>query len=144
MMGALEVYAENHQAVITSPFLISGAMAPVSAMGVMTQALAELFASMSYTQMIRPGTPAIFGTFAASMSMQSGAPTFGTPEPNHIIYGMAQLARKLGLPFRSGGSLCASKLPDAQAAYETANSLNATLLSGANFVLHAAGWLEGA
>ena len=143
MIGALEVYAENHQAVITSPFLISGAMAPVSAIGVMTQALAELFASMAYTQLIRPGTPAIFGTFAAFMSMQSGAPTFGTPEPNHIIYGMAQLARKMGLPFRSGGSLCASKLPDAQAAYETANSLNATLLAGANFVLHAAGWLEG-
>lgn len=143
MMGALEVYAENHQAVITSPFLISGAMAPVSAMGVMTQALAELFSSMAYTQLIRPGTPAIFGTFAASMSMQSGAPTFGTPEPNHIIYGMAQLARKMGLPFRSGGSLCASKLPDAQAAYETANSLNATVMAGTNFVLHAAGWLEG-
>lgn len=143
MMGALEVYAENHQAVITSPFLISGAMAPVSAMGVMTQALAELFSSMAYTQLIRPGTPAIFGTFAASMSMQSGAPTFGTPEPNHIIYGMAQLSRKMGLPFRSGGSLCASKLPDSQAAYETANSLNATVMSGANFVLHAAGWLEG-
>ena len=143
MMGALEVYAENHQAVITSPFLISGAMAPVSAMGVMTQALAELFSSMAYTQLVRPGAPAIFGTFAASMSMQSGAPTFGTPEPSQIIYGMAQLARKLGLPFRSGGSLCASKLPDAQAAYETANSLNATLLAGTNFVLHAAGWLEG-
>ena len=143
MMGALEVYAENNQAVITSPFLISGAMAPVSAMGVMTQALAELFSSMAYTQLLRPGAPAIFGTFAASMSMQSGAPTFGTPEPSHIIYGMAQLSRKLGLPFRSGGSLCASKLPDAQAAYETANSLNATLLAGTNFVLHAAGWLEG-
>ena len=143
MMGALEVYAENHQAVITSPFLISGAMAPVSALGVMTQALAELFSSLAYTQLIRPGAPAVFGTFAASMSMQSGAPTFGTPEPNHIIYGMAQLSRKLGLPFRSGGALCAGKLPDAQAAYETANSLNATVLSGANFVLHAAGWLEG-
>ena len=85
MMGALEVYAENHQAVITSPFLISGAMAPVSAMGVMTQALAELFASMSYTQMIRPGTPAIFGTFAASMSMQSAPPPLAPLNPTILF-----------------------------------------------------------
>ena len=75
--------------------------------------------------------------------MQSGAPTFGTPEPALVSYGAAQLARRLGMPFRTGGSLCASKVPDAQAAYESANTLNSTLLAGTNFVLHAAGWLEG-
>ena len=75
--------------------------------------------------------------------MQSGAPTFGTPEPSLVSYGAAQLARRLGIPFRTGGSLCASKTADAQAAYESANTLNATVLSGTNFVLHAAGWLEG-
>jgi trimethylamine--corrinoid protein Co-methyltransferase len=75
--------------------------------------------------------------------MQSGAPTFGTPEPSLVSYGAAQLARRLGLPFRTGGSLCASKIADAQAAYESANTLNSTLLAGTNFVLHAAGWLEG-
>ncbi|MFN3635537.1 MAG: trimethylamine methyltransferase family protein, partial [Rhizobium rhizophilum] len=75
--------------------------------------------------------------------MQSGAPTFGTPEPALVSYGAAQLARRMGLPFRTGGSLCASKVPDAQAAHESANTLNMTLLAGANFVLHAAGWLEG-
>jgi trimethylamine--corrinoid protein Co-methyltransferase len=75
--------------------------------------------------------------------MQSGAPTFGTPEPSLVSYGAAQLARRLGLPFRTGGSLCASKVPDAQAAYESANTLNATVLAGTNFVLHSAGWLEG-
>ncbi len=85
----------------------------------------------------------LFGTFAASISMQSGAPTFGTPEPSLVSYGAAQLARRLGLPFRTGGSLCASKVPDAQAAHESANTLNMTLLAGTNFVLHAAGWLEG-
>ena len=75
--------------------------------------------------------------------MQSGAPTFGTPEPSLVSYGAAQLARRLGLPFRTGGSLCGSKVPDAQAAHESANTLNMTLLAGTNFVLHAAGWLEG-
>ena len=75
--------------------------------------------------------------------MNSGAPTFGTPEAAQITYGVGQLARRLGLPYRSAGSFCGSKLPDAQAGYETANSLNAGLLAGVNFMLHACGWLEG-
>jgi trimethylamine--corrinoid protein Co-methyltransferase len=78
-----------------------------------------------------------------SIDMNSGAPTFGTPEAAHITYGTGQLVRRLGLPYRSGGSFCGSKLPDAQAAYETANSLNMALLAGVNFMLHACGWLEG-
>ena len=98
---------------------------------------------MTFTQLVRPGAPVVFGSFASSMSMQTGAPTFGTPEPSLVLYVVAQLARRLGVPFRSGGSLCASKLPDAQAAYESANTLQATVLGGVNFVLHAAGWLEG-
>jgi trimethylamine--corrinoid protein Co-methyltransferase len=77
------------------------------------------------------------------MSMQSGAPTFGTPEPALVLYAMAALARRLGVPFRSGGNLCASKIPDAQAAYESAQTFIPTVLAGVNFVLHAAGWLEG-
>jgi len=85
----------------------------------------------------------ILGSFASSMSMQTGAPTFGTPEPSLVLYVMAHLARRLGVPFRSGGSLSASKVADAQAAYESANTMQATILGGVNFVLHAAGWLEG-
>ena len=90
-----------------------------------------------------PGAPVVLGSFASSMSMQSGAPTFGTPEPALVLYAMAALARRLGVPFRSGGSLCASKIADAQAAYESAATLQPTVLAGVNFVLHAAGWLEG-
>jgi len=75
--------------------------------------------------------------------MQSGAPTFGTPEPSLILYAAAALARRLGVPFRSGGALCAAKIPDAQAAYESANTLQAAALAGVNFMLHTAGWLEG-
>jgi trimethylamine--corrinoid protein Co-methyltransferase len=109
----------------------------------MAQALAEAMMGIAYGQMLRPGSPVIFGTFAASMSMASGAPTFGTPEPTLIIMGMAQLARRMNLPFRSGGSLNASKVPDAQAAYETMMSILPSVGAGVNFMLHAAGWLEG-
>ena len=143
MLGALKVYARNNQACIVTPFILSGAMSPVTVAGTLTQVLAEVLAGASFTQLIRPGAPVLFGTFASSISMQSGAPTFGTPEPSLVSYGAAQLARRLGLPFRTGGSLCASKVPDAQAAYESANTLNSTVLAGTNFVLHAAGWLEG-
>ncbi|MBE0413459.1 trimethylamine methyltransferase family protein [Yoonia sp.] len=143
MMGALEVFAKNNQASIISPFIVGGAMAPVSVAGTLTQVLAEVLAGVAYSQIIRPGSPAIMGTFVASIDMNSGAPTFGTPEAAHITYGAGQLARRLGLPYRSAGSFCGSKLPDAQAAYETSNSLQMGLLSGVNFMLHACGWLEG-
>lgn len=143
MLGAAKVYARHNQACVLSPFILSGAMSPVTVAGTLTQILAEVLAGAAFTQLIRPGAPVLFGTFAASISMQSGAPTFGTPEPSLVSYGAAQLARRLGLPFRTGGSLCASKVPDAQAAHESANTLNTTLLAGTNFVLHAAGWLEG-
>jgi trimethylamine---corrinoid protein Co-methyltransferase len=143
MMGALEVYARNNQAAIISPFIVGGAMAPVTVAGTLTQVLAEVLAGVAYSQLIRPGAPVIFGAFVTSIDMNSGAPTFGTPEAAHITYGAGQLARRLNLPYRSGGSFCGSKLPDAQAAYETSNSLNMALLSGVNFMLHACGWLEG-
>jgi len=143
MMGALEVYAKNNQACIVSPFIVGGAMAPVSVAGTLTQVLAEVLAGIAYSQLVRPGAPVIFGAFVSSIDMNSGAPTFGTPEASQILYGAGQLARRLGLPFRSGGSLCGSKLPDAQAAYETAHTHNAALLGGVNFMLHSCGWLEG-
>jgi trimethylamine--corrinoid protein Co-methyltransferase len=143
MMGALKVYARNNQACIVTPFILAGAMAPVTAAGVLAQTLAEALAGMAFTQLINPGAPVVFGSFASSISMQSGAPTFGTPEPALVLYGAAALARRLGVPFRSGGSLCGSKVPDAQAAFESAQTMLPTALAGVNFVLHAAGWLEG-
>jgi len=142
MLGALKTYARHNQATVVSPFILAGAMSPVTVAGTLAQLLAEALAGMCVTQLVRPGAPVIFGTFASSISMQSGAPTFGTPEPTLVLFAAAQLARRLGIPFRSGGSLCGSKLPDAQAAYESAQTLLPTLLGGINFVLHAAGWLE--
>ncbi len=143
MMGALEVHARAGQACIVSPFIVGGAMAPVSVAGTLTQVLAEVMAGVAYAQLIRPGAPVIFGTFVTSIDMNSGAPTFGTPEAAQITLGAGQLARRLGLPYRSGGAFTGSKLADAQAGYESANSLNVALMAGVNFMLHAAGWLEG-
>ncbi|PHP67500.1 trimethylamine methyltransferase [Zhengella mangrovi] len=143
MLGAAKVYARNNQACIVTPFILAGAMSPVTVAGTLTQVLAEVLAGAAFTQLVRPGAPVLFGTFASSISMQSGAPTFGTPEPSLVSFGAGQLARRLGLPFRTGGSLTASKVADAQAAYESANTLNSTVLAGTNFALHSAGWLEG-
>jgi trimethylamine--corrinoid protein Co-methyltransferase len=143
MLGAATVYARHNQATMISPFILAGAMSPVTVAGTLTQILAEALAGIAYIQLVKPGVPVIFGTFAAAVSMQSGAPTFGTPEPSHVLFAAATLARRLGVPFRSGGGLCASKIPDAQAAYESANTMQAAALAGVNFMLHTAGWLEG-
>ncbi len=143
MLGAAETYARANQACILTPFILAGAMSPVTVAGVAAQTLAEALAGLTFVQLVRPGAPVVFGSFASSMSMQSGAPTFGTPEPALVLYTVAALARRLGVPFRSGGSLCGSKLPDAQAAYESAATLIPTLMGGVNFALHSAGWQEG-
>ena len=143
MLAALKTYARNLQGTVISPFILSGAMSPVAVVGTCTQILAEAMAGMAFAQLVRPGTPVVFGTFSSSISMQSGAPTFGTPEPSQVLYICAALARRLNVPFRSGGGLCASKIPDAQAAYESANTLQTAMLAGVNFMLHTAGWLEG-
>jgi len=143
MLGALRVYAQHNQATVISPFILAGAMSPVTVAGTCAQILAEALAGMAFAQLVRPGAPVVFGTFASSISMQSGAPTFGSPEPSLVLYVCAALARRLGVPFRSGGGLCASKTADAQAAYESANTLQTAMLAGVNFMLHTAGWLEG-
>src|SRR6202049_3651211 len=143
MLGAAKAYARANQACIITPFILAGAMSPVTIAGTVAQTLAEALAGMALLQLVNPGAPVVLGSFASSISMQSGAPTFGTPEPELVLYAMAALARRLGVPFRSGGGLCASKIPDAQAAFESANTLLPTCLAGVNFVLHVAGWLEG-
>jgi trimethylamine--corrinoid protein Co-methyltransferase len=143
MLGAAKVYARANQACIVSPFILAGAMSPVTVAGTAAQILAEALAGLAFVQLVRPGAPVVFGTFASSISMQSGAPTFGSPEPTQVMYIAAALARRLGVPFRSGGGLCASKLPDAQAAHESANTLHSAAMAGVNFMLHTAGWLEG-
>ena len=140
---AIQVYSGANQAMIVAPFILSGAMGPVSTAASIAQALAEGLAAGAFTQLVRKGAPYVLGNFLSSMSLKSGAPTFGMPEPVMSNYVIGQLARRYRLPLRCGGSLTASKVCDAQAAFESADSMHATALGGANFVMHAAGWLEG-
>ncbi len=140
---AAQVYCGANQGLIVAPFILGGAMGPVTTAASIAQALAEAMMVGAFTQLVRPGAPFILGNFLSSMSLKSGAPTFGMPEPVMSNLVIGQLARRLGVPLRCGGSLTASKLPDAQAAAESADSMLSTALGGANFVLHAAGWLEG-
>ena len=138
----IRTYAQANQAPVCVPFILGGAMGPVTTAGGLAQCFAEATFCVALGQLERPGSPAILGNFLSSMSLRSGAPTFGTPEPALAYLAIGQLARRLGVPLRCGGNLCASKVADAQAAYDSANSMWPALLAGANFVLHAAGWLE--
>lgn len=140
---AIRVYCGRGQGIVVVPFILSGAMGPVSTAASVTQAMAEAMMCCAFAQIVRPGAPFILGNFLSSMSLKSGAPTFGMPEPVISNYAIGQMARRAGLPLRCGGSLTASKIEDAQAAYESADSMHSTMLAGANFVLHSAGWMEG-
>ena len=140
----IRTYAAANQAAVCVPFILGGAMGPVTTAAGLAQCFAEAMVCVALTQLERPGAPAILGNFLSSMSLKSGAPTFGTPEPALAYFAIGQLARRLGVPLRCGGNLCASKIPDAQAASESANSMWPAVLCGAHFILHAAGWMEGA
>jgi trimethylamine--corrinoid protein Co-methyltransferase len=142
MLEALLEYAKARQAVIVTPFILAGAMSPVALGGTLIQQNAEALAGVALTQLVNSGTPVIYGSFLSNTDMQSGSPAFGTPESAKALFVSAQLARRYHLPFRSGGGLTSSKLPDAQAAYEATMGYWPTFLAGTNFVLHAAGWLE--
>jgi trimethylamine---corrinoid protein Co-methyltransferase len=138
----IRTYAAAYQAPVCVPFILGGAMGPVTTAGGLAQCYAEALFCVALGQLERPGSPAILGNFLSSMSLRSGAPTFGTPEPALAYFAIGQLSRRLGVPLRCGGNLCGSKVPDAQAASESANSLWPAFMAGANFMLHAAGWLE--
>ncbi len=143
MTLALRAYARANQAAVVVPFILGGAMGPVTNAGAIAQSLAETMAGCALTQLERPGAPVIFGNFLSSMSLRSGSPTFGTPEPAIGSMVVGQLARRLNLPLRCSGNFTTSKLPDAQAMNEGTMSMLAAVHCGANFILHAAGFLDG-
>jgi trimethylamine--corrinoid protein Co-methyltransferase len=143
MLDAQFEYCAANQAVVLTPFLLMGAMSPVSIPAALAQQLAEALTGIALAQLIRPGCPVIFGSFLSNIDMQSGSPSFGTPESAIGLLCTGQLARHYGLPFRTGGGLNSSQTADAQAAYESLMTLLPTFLAGTNFVMHAAGWLEG-
>ena len=143
MSGALKTYARAGQPVACTPWVLTGAMSPTTVAGTLSQVLAEATACLALVQLIAPGAPCLMGSFASTMSMQSGAPTFGTPEAGLMVLAAGQLARRLGVPFHTVGTLSASKLPDAQSEQEAAWGLIMSMFAGANLINHATGWLEG-
>jgi len=144
MLGALIEYAKRGQPTIVTPFLLMGAMSPVSVAATLAQQVGEALAGIALVQTIRPGCPVVFGSFLSNTDMQSGSPAFGTPESAVGLFCTGQIARHYNLPFRSGGSLTSSQVVDAQAGYESMMTLWPTFLAGTNFVMHSAGWLESA
>ena len=143
MSKALRAYARANQCAVVVPFILGGAMGPVTTAGAIAQSMAEAMVGVALSQLERPGAPVILGNFLSSMSLRSGAPTFGTPEPALGSLVIGQLTRRLGIPLRCSGAFTASKIPDGQAMLESAVSMQAAILCGANFILHSAGWLEG-
>ncbi|CAB4333874.1 MAG: trimethylamine methyltransferase [Actinobacteria bacterium] len=143
MLDAQFEYSAANQAVVLTPFIMMGAMSPVTIPASLVQQIAETLTGVALSQLIRPGSPVIFGSFLSNVDMQSGSPQFGTPESAIGLLCTGQIARHFGLPFRGGGGLNASQTVDAQAGYETVMTMHATFLAGTNFVLHSAGWLEG-
>jgi trimethylamine---corrinoid protein Co-methyltransferase len=142
MLSTLIAYARNNQIVNVTPFILSGAMGPVSILGTVTQLNAEAIAGIVFTQMVNPGNPCVYGSFQSVVDLQSGAPVLGAPESQLALFMSSQLSRHYGLPFRAAGNYASSKLADAQASYESVISMFPSLLAQPNFVLHAAGWLE--
>jgi trimethylamine--corrinoid protein Co-methyltransferase len=143
MLDAQFEYSRANQPVVLTPFLLMGAMSPVTIPAALVQQLAEALSGMALSQLIRPGCPVIFGSFLSNIDMQSGSPCFGTPESAIGLLCTGQLARHFGLPFRTGGGLTSSQTPDAQAGYEALMTMLPTFLAGTNWVMHSAGWLEG-
>lgn len=143
MLEAMFEYCEANQAVVLTPFLLMGAMSPVTIPATLVQQIAETLSGVALAQLIRPGCPVIFGSFLSTIDMQSGSPTFGTPESAVGLLATGQIARHIGLPFRTGGGLTSSQLADGQAGYEAMMTMVPTFLAGTNFVMHSTGWLEG-
>src|SRR4249919_414912 len=142
MLAAMFEYVRAGQPVVITPFLLMGAMSPVSVPASLVQQMAEGLAGIALAQLLRPGCPVVFGSFLSNTDMQSGSPSFGTPESAIGLLCTGQMARHFGLPWRSGGGLTSSQAVDAQAAYEAMMTMLPTMLAGPNWVMHAAGWLE--
>ncbi|MEI6760955.1 MAG: trimethylamine methyltransferase family protein [Betaproteobacteria bacterium] len=141
LQGIIEMSSRN-QIIILTPFTLAGAMAPVTIAGALAQQNAEALAGIAFTQLVRPGAPVVYGGFTSNVDMKTGAPAFGTPEYMKAVLAGGQLCRKYGIPYRTS-NVCAANTVDAQAAYEAVFSLWALTQAGGNFIMHAAGWMEG-
>ena len=142
MLSVIRVYAGANQACLISPFIMQGANTPVTTAGAFAQLNAEALAGIAYAQLVRPGAPVIYGATLSTVSMQTGSPMYGTAETQQLTFLTGQLARFYGVPMRTGGMRTGAKAADAQAAYESMQTMFPAVLAGGNFFLHSAGWLE--
>jgi trimethylamine--corrinoid protein Co-methyltransferase len=142
MLGAMRAFSRRNQPVLCSPFVLGGANTPASVPATVAQLNAEALSALAYTQIIRRGTPAIYGHYLSTVSMQSGAPMAGTPEISLMNFMIGQMARHYNVPWRTSNTLGGAKTFDAQAGYESATTLSAVMHSGANYIWHSAGWNE--
>ena len=143
MLGGLITYARAGQVCFITPFILAGAMSPITIAAALAQQNAEALAGVALTQLVRPGAPVIYGGFTTNVDMKTGSPAFGTPEGAWALAVGAQLARHYHLPYRGSGSLTTSKVPDAQAAYETQWTIWPCVLAHTNLIMHSVGWIEG-
>ena len=144
MSGALRAYSAANQCPAVVPFVLSGATGPTTVAAAVAQSLAEVMVGVALGQLVRPGSPAVFGNFISTINLRTGAPSFGTAESVASSYVVGQLARRFNVPLRCSGGFTSSQCVDAQSTNESVNSLNAAILCGAHYILHAAGWLESA
>ena len=142
MLSSLRAFSRRNQPVLCSPFVLGGANTPASTAPAVAQLNAEALSALAYTQIIRKGAPAIYGHYLATVSMRSGAPMAGTPEISLMNFMIGQMARFYGVPWRTSNTLGGAKTLDAQAGYESATTLMAVLMAGANYIWHSAGWNE--
>ncbi|GAB5447480.1 trimethylamine methyltransferase family protein [Gymnodinialimonas sp.] len=142
MLGALRAFAKYNQPVLCSPFVLGGANTPAGVAPTVAQLNAEALSGLAYTQVVQKGTPAIYGHYLSTVSMKSGAPMAGTPEISLMNMMIGQMARFYDVPWRTSNTLGGAKTFDAQAGYESASTMMAVLMSGANYIWHSAGWNE--
>ena len=142
MLGALRAFCKRNQPILCSPFVLGGANTPASVPATVAQLNAEALSALAYTQVVKKGCPAIYGHYLSTVSMKSGAPMAGTPEISLMNFMIGQMARFYGIPWRTSNTLGGAKTFDAQAGYESAMTMNAVLMAGANYMWHSAGWNE--
>ena len=142
MLGAMRAFCRHNQPVLCSPFVLGGANTPASTAPAVAQLNAEALSALAYTQVVRKGAPAIYGHYLSTVSMKSGSPMAGTPEISLMNFMIGQMARYYDIPWRTSNTLGGAKTFDAQAGYESASTMMAALLSGANYLWHSAGWNE--
>jgi trimethylamine--corrinoid protein Co-methyltransferase len=143
MLGAMRAFCRRNQPILCSPFVLGGANTPASTAPAVAQLNAEALSALGYTQVVRKGCPAIYGYYLSTVSMASGAPMAGTPEISLMNFMIGQMARHYNVPWRTSNTLGGAKIFDAQAGYESASTMMAVLLAGANYLWHSAGWNEG-